>query len=59
MDAVNSDAKYAHYAGLLAVYDSLYGDLADIAMARDYFIEIAYRGVETVSYTHLTLPTKA
>jgi hypothetical protein len=52
MDAVNSDEKYADYAGLLAVYDSLYGELEDIAMARDYFIEIAYRGVAIVNFAN-------
>jgi hypothetical protein len=52
MDAVNSDEKYADYVGLLAVYDSLYGELEDIAMARDYFIEIAYRGVAIVNFAN-------
>jgi len=52
MDAVNSDEKYADYAELLAVYDSLYGELEDIAMARDYFIEIAYRGVAIVNFAN-------
>jgi len=52
MDAVNSDEKYADYAGLLSVYDSLYGELEDIAMARDYFIEIAYRGVAIVNFAN-------
>jgi len=52
MDAVNSDEKYADYAGLLAVYDSLYGELEDIAMARDYFIEIAYRGVAIIKFAN-------
>ena len=52
MDAVNSDEKYADYVGLLAVYDSLYGELEDIAMARDYFIEIAYRGVTIVNFAN-------
>ena len=52
MDAVNSDAKYADYATLLNVYDSLYGELEDIALARDYFIEIAYRGVAIVKFAN-------
>ncbi len=52
MDAVNSDAKYADYATLLTVYDSLYGELEDIALARDYFIEIAYRGVAIVKFAN-------
>ncbi len=52
MDAVNSDAKYADYTGLLTVYDSLYGELEDIAMARDYFIEIAYRGVAIINFSN-------
>jgi len=52
MDAVNSDEKYADYAGLLSVYDSLYGELEDIALARDYFIEIAYRGVAIIKFAN-------
>ncbi len=48
MDAVNSDDSYEKYAGLLGVYDSLYTELEAIALARDYFIEIAYRGVGIV-----------
>ena len=52
MDAVNSDEKYADYAELLAVYDSLYGELEDIAMARDYFIEIAYRGMAIINFAN-------
>jgi len=52
MDAVNSDGKYANYAGLLSLYDSLYNELEDLAMARDYFIEIAYRGVEIIKFAN-------
>lgn len=52
MDAVIADAKYADYAGLLATYDSLYNELEDIALARDYFIEIAYRGVEIINFSN-------
>jgi hypothetical protein len=52
MDVVNSDEKYADNAGLLSVYDSLYGELEDIALARDYFIEIAYRGVSIIKFAN-------
>ena len=52
MDAVNSDGKYANYAGLLTLYDSLYNQLEDLAMARDYFIEVAYRGVEIINFAN-------
>ena len=52
MDAVNSDDSYKKYAGLLGVYDSLYTELEAIALARDYFIEIAYRGVGIVKFAN-------
>ena len=52
MDAVNSDDSYKKYAGLLGVYDSLYTELEAIALARDYFIEIAYRGVGIVKFSN-------
>ena len=52
MDAVNSDDSYKNYAGLLGVYDSLYTELEAIALARDYFIEIAYRGVGIVKFAN-------
>lgn len=52
MEAVNSDVKYAAYTNLLTTYDSLYEELEDIALARDYFIEIAYRGVEIINFSN-------
>ena len=52
MDAVNSDDSYKKYTGLLGVYDSLYTELEAIALARDYFIEIAYRGVGIVKFAN-------
>lgn len=52
MDAVNADDAYADYANLLDVYDSLYAELEDVALARDYFIEIAYRGVEIINFSN-------
>ena len=51
-DAVASDPKFSHYTGLISQYDSLYNDLEDIALARDYFIEIAYRGVEIIKFSN-------
>ena len=50
-DAVASDSKFVHYNSLLAEYDSLYSEFEDVALARDYFIEIAYRGVEIVKFS--------
>ena len=52
MDAVNADEKYEDYVGLLNVYDSLYTQLEEVALARDYFIEIAYRGVGIVNFAN-------
>ena len=50
-DAVASDSKFVHYSSLLAEYDSLYSEFEDVALARDYFIEIAYRGVEIIKFS--------
>ena len=52
MDAVNANENYEEYAGLLKVYDSLYTQLEEVALARDYFIEIAYRGVGIVKFAN-------
>ena len=52
MEAVNANENYEEYAGLLKVYDSLYTQLEEVALARDYFIEIAYRGVGIVKFAN-------
>jgi hypothetical protein len=36
----------------LKVYDSLYTQLEEVALARDYFIEIAYRGVGIIKFAN-------
>lgn len=50
--AVSAEGVNSEYAGLLAVYDSLYNELEEVALARDYFIEIAYRGVEIIKFAN-------
>ena len=50
--AVASNHAYSSYSGLISQYDSLYNELEDIALARDYFIEIAYRGVEIIKFSN-------
>ncbi len=52
MDQVLSNNAYSDFTHLLASYDSLYSELEDVALARDYFIEIAYRGVEIINFSN-------
>ena len=52
MDALNSNEVDPQYSGLLNLYDSLYDQMESVALARDYFIEIAYRGVEIIKFAN-------
>ena len=52
MDALNSNEVEPQYSGLLNLYDSLYDQMESVALARDYFIEIAYRGVEIIKFAN-------
>lgn len=52
MDALNSNDVNPQYSSLLSLYDSLYGQMEPVALARDYFIEIAYRGVEIIKFAN-------
>ena len=52
MDALNSNEVDSQYSGLLNLYDSLYDQMESVALARDYFIEIAYRGVEIIKFAN-------
>ena len=52
MDALNSNDVDPQYSGLLNLYDSLYVQMESVALARDYFIEIAYRGVEIIKFAN-------
>ena len=52
MDALNSNEVDPQYSGLLNLYDSFYDQMESVALARDYFIEIAYRGVEIIKFAN-------
>ena len=52
MDALNSNEVDPQYYDLLHLYDSLYDKMESVALARDYFIEIAYRGVEIIKFAN-------
>ena len=52
MNQVLANDAYSGYTHLLTSYDSLYAELEDVALARDYFIEIAYRGVEIINFSN-------
>ena len=52
MDALSSNDVDPQYSGLLNLYDSLYDHMESVALARDYFIEIAYRGVEIIKFAN-------
>ena len=52
MDALNSNEVNPQYSSLLNLYDSLYGQMESVALARDYFIEIAYRGIEIIKFAN-------
>ena len=52
MDALSSNDVDPQYSGLLNLYDSLYDQMESVALARDYFIEIAYRGVEIIKFAN-------
>ena len=44
--------KSAEYGSLLSTYEDLYNQLEGLALARDYFIEIAYRTVEIIKFSN-------
>jgi len=52
MNALNSEDVNPEYSNLLVLYDSLYGQMESVALARDYFIEIAYRGIEIIKFAN-------
>ena len=53
MDALSLNDVDPQYSGLLNLYDSLYMSRWNlVALARDYFIEIAYRGVEIIKFAN-------
>ena len=52
MDALSLNDVDPQYSGLLNLYDSLYDKMKSVALARDYFIEIAYRGVEIIKFAN-------
>jgi len=52
MEAVASNEDFSEYKNLLQTYDSLYDLREDVALARDYFIEVAYRGVSIIRYAN-------
>ena len=52
MDALGSNDVDPQYSSLLNLYDSLYDQMESVALARDYFIEIAYRGVEIIKFAN-------
>ena len=52
MDALNSNDVDPQYSGLLNLYDSLYDQMESVALAKDYFIEIAFRGVEIIKFAN-------
>ena len=51
-EAIILQGKTAEYGSLLSTYEDLYNQLEDIALARDYFIEIAYRAVEIIKFSN-------
>ena len=53
MDALSLNDVDPQYSGLLNLYDSLYEQMESVALARDYFIEIAYRGVEIIKFLRI------
>ena len=52
MNALNLEDVNPEYSNLLVLYDSLYGQMESVALARDYFIEIAYRGIEIIKFAN-------
>ena len=52
INALNSEDVNPEYSNLLVLYDSLYGQMESVSLARDYFIEIAYRGIEIIKFAN-------
>jgi hypothetical protein len=50
--AIILQGKTAEYGSLLSTYEDLYNQLEGLALARDYFIEIAYRAVEIIKFSN-------
>ena len=50
--AIIEQGKSSEYGSLLSTYEDLYNQLEGLALARDYFIEIAYRSIEIIKFAH-------